>query len=845
MPQLVASITRDIHHAVRTYYLNLANDDQHMNDVPSRTHDTDEPALLRKVLEASPSFLHVLHGPNFVVEYANEAYYRLVGRRDLIGRPAFEAMPEAAGEYPQRIAQVMATRLPFHGQEIPVMLSRTPSAPPEERWIDLVYVPLIDADGKCQRVLGHGTDVTENVQMRRQAEQAERLSSDRLADALLAGRMIAWEWNVQTDVLTSSGARLDLFESEGGMFASGKTAIQYVHPDDQAARVSMVKASLAGLAPWHLEYRTLRTDGSVLWLEERANLSRHPENGQQLVVGLTWDITQRKQAQEALELAEQERQATANILKGLNATLEAQVRERTAERDLFVSIIERTDTLVMAAALDYTILAINPATANEFERVYGVRPEVGDNLLGLLADQPEHQAQVKAGWSQGLTGQEITIVEDYGDPRRTRPYYEIKFRPLHNEQGALIGCYQFVSDITQRLRDQASLTETQEALRQSQKMEAVGQLTGGVAHDFNNLLTVIKSSTELLKRPNLPDDRRSRYLMAISTTVDRAAKLTGQLLAFARRQALRPEVFAACDSVRSLSAMMETLIGAQSEIVTELPEHICYVNADASQFDTALVNMAVNARDATDGQGRVTIRVEGVEGVPANRTSPALTGTFVAVSIGDTGIGIPAERLEQIFEPFFTTKAVGQGTGLGLSQVYGFAKQSGGEVRVDSELGKGSVFTLYLPRAVAPEQLRKADEPEPLMDGHGTCVLVVEDNVEVGNFAVQTLTDLGYKTVLANNAQEALAELAKNADRFDVVFSDVVMPGMNGIDLAHEIRRQHHDLPVLLASGYSHVLAQNGTYGFELLHKPYSVEELSRLLRKVASWQRRKRIIGK
>ena len=391
------------------------------------------------------------------------------------------------------------------------------------------------------------------------------------------------------------------------------------------------------------------------------------------------------------------------------------------------------------------------------------------------------------------------------------------------------------------LRDQAVI---EEALRQSQKMEAIGQLTGGVAHDFNNLLTVIKSSTELLKRPNLSDDRRGRYVLAISTAVDRAAKLTGQLLAFARRQALRPEVFAACDSVRSLSAMMETLTGSNIKIVTELPEDICFVNADASQFDTALVNMAVNARDAMDGQGRLTIRVKGVEAMPATRTSSERTGAFVAVSISDTGAGIPPESLEQIFEPFFTTKPVGQGTGLGLSQVYGFARQSGGEVRVNSDVGKGSVFTLYLPRATAVDQVQKADEPEALMDGYGTCVLVVEDNVEVGNFAVQTLADLGYKTVLANNAQEALVELAKNADRFDVVFSDVVMPGMSGIDLAHEIRRMYHDLPVLLASGYSHVLAQNGSYGFELLHKPYSIEQLSRLLRKVATWQRRQRILG-
>ncbi|MBA9071591.1 CheY-like chemotaxis protein [Methylobacterium sp. RAS18] len=389
------------------------------------------------------------------------------------------------------------------------------------------------------------------------------------------------------------------------------------------------------------------------------------------------------------------------------------------------------------------------------------------------------------------------------------------------------------------------MEQAQDALRQAQKFEAICQLTGGVAHDFNNLLTVIKSSTDLLKRPNLADERRSRYVTTISETGDRAAKLTAQLLAFARRQALKPEVFAACDSVRSLSAVMETLTGSLIKIRTELPEKTCFVHADASQFDTAVVNLAVNARDAMEGQGELTIRVEAVKQIPGLRTQPAISGALVAVSLSDTGQGIPAELLEKIFEPFFTTKSVGQGTGLGLSQVFGFANQSGGEIAVTSAAGEGSTFTLYLPRVVGAVHVQESEEPEPLMDGRGTYVLVVEDNADVGTFAVQTLTDLGYVPVLATNAEEALAELAKDADRFDVVFSDVVMPGMNGIDLAHEIRWRHHDLPVLLASGYSHALAQNGTFGFELLHNPYSVEQLSRLLRKVKTWRQRRRIMNK
>jgi len=327
--------------------------------------------------------------------------------------------------------------------------------------------------------------------------------------------------------------------------------------------------------------------------------------------------------------------------------------------------------------------------------------------------------------------------------------------------------------------------------------------------------------------------------------VDRAAKLTRQLLAFARRQSLKPKVFDAVESVEAIGDMMRTLSGSRIRIVTGLEDRPCYVNADPSQFDTALVNMAVNARDAMGGEGKLTIGVRAVDHIPARRAQDLIQGPFIVVSVSDTGSGIPREHLDQVFEPFFTTKDVGQGTGLGLSQVFGFTKQSGGEILVESEVRHGTTFTLYLPRVLGEEQTSEAWEPELLTDGHGTCVLVVEDNVDVGTFAVQTLTDLGYVPVLATNAAEALAELAKDANRFDVVFSDVVMPGMNGIDLAHKIRRQHHDLPVLLASGYSHVLAQNGTYGFELLHKPYSVEQLSRLLRKVAAWQRRKRTMGK
>jgi signal transduction histidine kinase/ActR/RegA family two-component response regulator len=455
-------------------------------------------------------------------------------------------------------------------------------------------------------------------------------------------------------------------------------------------------------------------------------------------------------------------------------------------------------------------------------------------MLDLLAHLPEHQGDVKAVWSRALAGEEFTEIASFGDPTRDRRCYEMKFNTLRDKDGVRIGAYQFVYDVTERLAAQDRLTKAEEALRQSQKMEAVGQLTGGVAHDFNNLLTIIKSSTDLLRGRNIPDERRRRYMDAISDTVDRASKLTGQLLAFARRQALKPEVFDAGERIQAITEMLRTVVGARVDIVTDLGRERCLVEADLSQFETALVNMVVNARDAMNGEGRLTIRIAEEDGRPGVRGQSGSPGRFVAVSLTDTGSGIPPDKLPHIFEPFYTTKEVGKGTGLGLSQVYGFARQSGGDVVVESEVGRGTTFTLYLPRSDrmavgAPSDARGSPT---LASGHGRRVLVVEDNAEVGTFSTQLLQDLGYETTWAANAEEALSILSE-ADGFDAVFSDVVMPGMNGVELGREIRRLYPNLPVVLTSGYSEVLAQESRHGFELLHKPYAAEDLSRMLRRV------------
>lgn len=389
--------------------------------------------------------------------------------------------------------------------------------------------------------------------------------------------------------------------------------------------------------------------------------------------------------------------------------------------------------------------------------------------------------------------------------------------------------------LEQRVQERTTaLTQAEAALHQSQKLEAIGQLTGGVAHDFNNLLTIIRSSVDFLRQPGLSEVRRQRYMSAVSDTVERASKLTSQLLAFARRQPLNPEVFDVCQRVQNIGEMLESVTGSRIHVQVQLPEHPCHVCVNTSQFETALINIALNARDAMDGQGTLTLQVAHVASLPRIHGDAAVQQPFVTVSLADTGTGIACETFERIFEPFFTTKAVGKGTGLGLSQVFGFAKQSGGNVDVASTVGQGTVFTLYLPEVDAPV----AQCPAPGLEQCSTAVtpmghiLIVEDNLEVGRFANQILQDLGYQTTWATDAEQALELAGENALAFDGVFSDVVMPGMTGVAMAKLLRQRRPDLPVVLTSGYSEELADSGYEGFEFLPKPYSADQVARVLAK-------------
>ena len=413
----------------------------------------------------------------------------------------------------------------------------------------------------------------------------------------------------------------------------------------------------------------------------------------------------------------------------------------------------------------------------------------------------------------------------------TRFWASVLIDPIRDDAGQLIGFAKITRDATERKKAQEEIDTTKDALAQAQKMEAIGRLTGGVAHDFNNLLTVIRGSAEMLRNPDLPEGKRARYVGAIAETADRAALLTGQLLAFARRQPLRPERFDVAVRIKGMQHIVSTTVGSPVQVQVDLAEAGEIIEADPNQFETAILNMVINAKDAMPSGGTLKLKVRLASEVPAVRGHAAAVGEFVAVSVEDSGTGIEPGVLTRIFEPFFTTKSVNKGTGLGLSQVYGFAKQSGGEVAVVSTVGQGSIFTLYLPRSDGMvSEASGASSISALPRLEPKTILLVEDNQTVGDFALGLLTEMGQSVTWATHAEAALDILRKRRAEFDLVFSDVVMPGPSGIDLAREIHRLWPELPVVLTSGYSHVLAEEGSHGFKLIQKPYSVKDLIGLL---------------
>src|SRR5690242_10696450 len=495
------------------------------------------------------------------------------------------------------------------------------------------------------------------------------------------------------------------------------------------------------------------------------------------------------------------------------------------QRDLFES--ERSFRLLVEGVADYALYMLDP---NGFitswniggQRIKGYSPE---DIVG----QHFSRFYTEIDLANGKPARALRIAREHGrydeDGWRVRKdgtffWASVVIDPIY-EAGELIGFAKITRDITERREAQLKLEQMQKHLAESQKLDALGQLTGGVAHDFNNLLMIISGSVHTLKRSAGNDPKTQRAIAAIENATRRGAALTGQLLTFARRQSVNPEPISLVERIEAIRQVLDTGVGSAVQLAFDLSPDTWPVMVDIAEFETALVNLVINARDAISAGGTITIFVHNqttLEGM-----NP---GDFVAVSVADTGQGIAPDVLGKIFDPFFTTKPVGKGTGLGLSQVHGFAHQAGGTVSVQSELGKGTRVTILLPRQHADETAGKADAVE-FGGGSGT-VLLVEDNPDVASVSRNLLEQLGYQVRRVADAEAALREI--QIQEIDLVFSDIVMPGkLDGLGLARHLREIRPDLPVLLATGYSDAAA-DVRGDFPILRKPYEIHQLSRAI---------------
>jgi signal transduction histidine kinase/ActR/RegA family two-component response regulator len=390
---------------------------------------------------------------------------------------------------------------------------------------------------------------------------------------------------------------------------------------------------------------------------------------------------------------------------------------------------------------------------------------------------------------------------------------------------------QRVAERTRQLEAEVKERErAQEALRERQKLEAIGRLAGGIAHDFNNLLTIVLGNVDLL-REGVPPDKAAGMIKAIEYASQRGARLTRQLLAFTRRQALSPEIVDLRARAQDLSDFLVRLLGGNIRLAVTIADDVWPVECDLGELELALINLCVNARDAMPDGGLVRIDGRNVALRQGELADSDLAGEFVSLAVTDTGSGIAPENLPRVFEPFFTTKDIGKGSGLGLSQVRGFAMQAGGWATISSVVGQGTSVTLYLPRAATAAVAAEAAAPPKVARGTGV-VLLVEDDEGVAQIAAKLLDLVGYRSHWVQDARTALALLI-GGQRFDLLFSDIVMPGgMNGLELARKVRRHFPQLPILLASGYSNAAAEVAAEGFAIIAKPYRADALADAIQK-------------
>ncbi len=576
-----------------------------------------------------------------------------------------------------------------------------------------------------------------------------------------------------------------------------------LHPDDRAPMVNgWIDAFRRGEA-FETEARGLRKDGIYRWFRIRIVPVLTEDGRIDHWFGTATDVHEARGARDALRDAQSQAEAVlARLHRVLDYTMDA------------ICAFDATGTCVEMTARSRDIWGYEPA-----------------ELIGRHFGEIIHP------------GDRETSRRDRSDIRAGHPVSTMLQRNLRKDGSVVYVQWSSVWSEDEQLffniaRDVTAQIEAEARLRQSQRLETLGQLTGGVAHDFNNLLTVILGNAEFLAEQLPEHGELHRLAVAMQDAAERGSALNRRLLAFARRQALDPRITDVNSLMGSMDHLLRRTLGEHVEIEIVRAGGLWRSFIDPGQMESAILNLCLNARDAMPGGGRLTIETANayLDGNYAARHEDVQSGQYVMVAVTDTGHGMSPEVATRAFEPFFTTKDVGKGSGLGLSMVYGFVKQSGGHIKIYSEAGQGTVVRIYLPRSLEAVDEAVAETRPPAAAPGDDKILLVEDDDMVRSHVERQLLGLGYRVVSAANGPEAL-EVLRRIEDFDLLFTDVVMPGgMNGQQLAAEARRLHPGLPVLFSSGYTeNAIIHHGRLdpGVHLLNKPYRREEMARKVREV------------
>ncbi|AEA68192.1 putative histidine kinase, Hybrid [Pseudomonas brassicacearum subsp. brassicacearum NFM421] len=795
----------------------------------------------------SPMAMALLWGPQLSHLY-NDAFGRLAGDKHprAFGRPTHTAWPElksaTEGIYHRVLQGQTHTcrdqqwRVPFAGRLCDV-------------WLDLTYSPVRDESGNVAGILVTAIETGERrrlaMEFERRSEaslKAQHESEERLQLALAAADALGtWDWDISEDrfIADAHFALLHGVDPSLSRQLPISAYLEGVHPEDRAMVARSIKHCITHGTEYAEEYRLLQPDDELRWVYVRGRCYKDRHGRPKRFLGAALDLTERKRTEQALRQSQTELQLIINAMP------------------ILISYVDREERFRLnnSAYLDW--YGLTP------QELYGktIREVLGEEAYAARAQQI----------ADALAGQPCSFTVQM-DHRDGRPRHSlINYLPRHGADGAVNGFYIFVIDETESRKTEEALrnlNETleerviartqqlaeanhrlqsemfereraEEALRHAQKMEAVGQLTGGIAHDFNNMLTGILGSLDLMQRYIAAGrtDEIGRFTEAAVSSANRAAALTHRLLAFSRRQSLDRKPLDANDLVHSLEDLLSRTTGDHIVLRLQLASELWPVNTDASQLENALLNLVINARDAMPEGGELIVETANVylDDTDINTLEPVKAGDYVMIAVSDNGSGMTPAVLAKAFDPFFTTKPIGQGTGLGLSMIYGFAQQSGGHLNLDSVPGQGTRVQLYLPRLhVSPTQPPETPEAFVVPPAiAGETVLLVEDEPAVRMLVLDLLQALGYTALEARDAVTALPVLESD-QRIDLLVTDVGLPGMNGRQLA-EIARQHRPgLKVLFMTGYAQKAAERQGFldqGMDMVAKPFSLDLLANKIR--------------